>query len=401
MSERFSFQLEGKKGKARAGTMTTAHGKIATPIFMPVGTVGTVKSLDSNDILELGAQIILGNTYHLYLRPGTHILEERGGLHGFMHWSGPILTDSGGFQVMSLGKNAPERLSSQKASLTNVSDDGVKFQSHLDGSSHFFTPERSIEIQRSIGADIIMAFDEALADSLPEAAARTSVARTHQWAKQCCDYWEYQQRLSHYGTYQALFGIVQGGLFEELRKESAQTIAALPFDGVAVGGETVGYNMEGTAQVMNWIESLLPEQKPRYAMGLGRDPQDIVAAVLMGFDMFDCVGPTRLARNGTLYFGELELPKKGGTTTSGKTFPEFTSPYKNARLQIGNKEFRTDDKVIQTGCGCYTCQSGYTRAYLHHLFRSQELTYYRLASIHNVHTMVDISQKMRKWILDE
>jgi queuine tRNA-ribosyltransferase len=393
---KFSFQLQKTKGTARAGVFETAHGQVQTPIFMPVGTVGTVKALDTKDVTDLHAQIILGNTYHLYLRPGTENLELNNGLHGFMNWQKPILTDSGGFQVMSLGKNAPERSDKQKQSLTNVSDDGVKFQSHLDGSSHFFTPERSIEIQRSIGADIIMAFDEALADSLPKEAAVTSVERTHRWAQQCYEYWEQHQRKSVYGYYQALFGIVQGGLFEDLRTESARVISSIPFDGIAVGGETVGYNMPGTAEVMNWIRDILPADKPRYAMGLGRDPQDIIAATLMGFDMFDCVGPTRLARNGTLYFGEINFENK---SEDGEVVPQFVSPYNKARLQIGNKEFRTDNRVIQPGCGCYTCSQGYTRSYLHHLFRSQELTYYRLGSIHNVYTMVNISQQMREWIL--
>ncbi len=393
----FSFQLQKEKGKARAGVMQTAHGQIQTPIFMPVGTVGTVKALDSKDIGDLNTQIILGNTYHLYLRPGTENLELNNGLHGFMNWQKPILTDSGGFQVMSLGMNAPERLATQKTSLTNVSEDGVKFQSHLDGSSHFFTPERSIEIQRSIGSDIMMAFDEALADSLSLAEAEVSVARTHRWAQQCYEYWEQHARKSVYGYYQALFGIIQGGLFSTLRQESARTISSIPFDGIAVGGETVGYNMQGTAEVMDWIEPILPKDKPRYAMGLGRDPQDIIAAILMGFDMFDCVGPTRLARNGTLYFGEIDFAH---TDESGTVRPQFVSPYNKGRLQIGNKEFRTDKQVIQPGCGCYTCQNGYTRSYLHHLFRSDELTYYRLGSIHNVYTMVHLSQLMRSWILN-
>lgn len=393
---KFSFQLLKEKAQARAGVMQTAHGTIETPIFMPVGTVGTVKALDSKDITDLEAQIILGNTYHLYLRPGTDNLELNGGLHGFMNWQKPILTDSGGFQVMSLGKNAPERLSTQKANLANVSEDGVRFQSHLDGSSHFFTPERSIEIQRSIGADIMMVFDEALSDALSLTEAEVSVGRTHRWAQQCYEYWEQHNRLSVYSYYQALFGIIQGGLFKTLRQESARAICNIPFDGIAVGGETVGYNMQGTAEVMEWIEPLLPKDKPRYAMGLGRDPQDIIAAILMGFDMFDCVGPTRLARNGTLYFGEIDFDQHDA---EGRVQPTFISPYNKGRLQIGNKEFRTDKRVIQPGCGCYTCRSGYTRSYLHHLFRSDELTYYRLGSIHNVYTMVHLSQQMRAWIL--
>jgi queuine tRNA-ribosyltransferase len=390
MTEKFSFELQSQKGTARAGVMHTPHGSIQTPIYMTVGTLGTVKSLDSEDIAELGAQILLGNTYHLYLRPGTQVLEEQGGLHGFMNWHKPILTDSGGFQVMSLGKNAPERLDTQKAGLTNVSDDGVNFQSHIDGLYHFFTPERAIEIQRAIGSDIMMTFDEALADSLPLEAAQVSVERTHRWAQQCYEYWEFHKRRNIYGKYQALFGIIQGGLFPELRKKSAEFITSLPFDGIAVGGETVGYNMSGTQQVMEWIEPLLPAEKPRYAMGLGRDPQDIVDAVLMGFDMFDCVGPTRLARNGTLYVGELDY--------SGEK-PRFISPFPKGRLQIGNADSRHSSEPIQAGCGCHTCKSGYTRAYLHHLFRTKELSYYRLASIHNVYTMIKISQDLRNWIL--
>lgn len=390
MPNSFSFSLLKQKGVARAGVMETPHGVVETPIFMPVGTQGSVKALDSQDLEQLPAQIILGNTYHLYLRPGIDLLEKQGGLHSFMNWSKPILTDSGGFQVFSLGKNAHERLDNQKTGLTNVSEDGVKFQSHLDGSSHFFTPERAVEIQRAIGSDIMMTFDEALSDALPSDAARESVERTHHWARQCFEYWEQHQHQSLYGNYQALFGIIQGGLFKELRDESARYITSLPFDGIAVGGETIGYNMKGTQQVMEWIEAVLPKDKPRYAMGLGRDPQDIVDAVLAGFDMFDCVGPTRLARNGALYCGEVDFSKEK---------PFFNSPYAKGRLSIGRAEFATDSRVLQSGCGCYTCRQGYTRAYLHHLYKTAELSYYRLASIHNLYTMIAIAKKLREWIL--
>jgi queuine tRNA-ribosyltransferase len=375
----FSFTLEKTVGKSRAGYFETPHGKVQTPIFMPVGTVATVKALDSRDLVEADAEIILANTYHLYLRPGAERLAASNGLHHFMNWQRPVLTDSGGFQVFSLGDNV------------KISESGVAFKSHMDGSSHFFHPEDAIEMQRQIGADIIMAFDECTPDKATPAYAREALNRTHRWAKQCVEYWESKNRQSAYGSYQALFGIVQGALIPELRQESANFMASLPFDGIAVGGETVGYNMPGTAEVMSWIESLLPEDKPRYAMGLGRDPQNIVDAVQMGFDMFDCVAPTRLARNGTLYFGEL----------AGKT-PNLTfeTPYSNGRLQIGRREFATDQQVIQPGCDCSTCQAGYSRAYLHHLLKMGELSYYRLASIHNVRFMVRLSQQVRQRILD-
>lgn len=377
----------------------TEHGSIKTPIFMPVGTLATVKSLDSQDIELTRAQIILGNTYHLYLRPGTDRLVELGGLHKFMNWQKPILTDSGGFQVFSLGKNQAKRAkesspqsskSSQQSTWAKITDDQVTFKSHLDGSTHIFTPERSVEIQRQIGADIIMAFDECTPDDDTPEYTREALDRTHLWAEKCLNYWQENDRLSVYGRYQALFGIIQGAMIEELRRESAGVISSLGFDGIAVGGETVGYNMTGTKQVMSWIESDLPQEKPRYAMGLGRDPQDLVDAVLMGFDMFDCVGPTRLARNGALYFGSLTIKNQ---------LPIFESPYKNSRLQIGNAEFAKDNQVIQSDCDCYTCTRGYTRAYLNHLFKSDELTYYRLASIHNVRTMIRISEQLREWVL--
>lgn len=383
----FSFTLEKTKGTARAGRFSTPHGVVQTPIFMPVGTQATVKALDARDIGETQAEIILANTYHLYLRPGHELISQQGGVQQFMQWQRPILTDSGGFQVFSLGQQAKDDTEIIKA---EIQEGGVRFCSHLDGSYHFFSPEKSIEIQRHLGADIIMAFDECTPDQADLSYAREALARTHRWAQQCYDYWEQHQRQSVLGHYQALFGIVQGALHRPLREESAQVIAQLGFDGIAVGGETIGYNMAGTAEVMSWIEPLLPQDKPRYAMGLGRDPQDLIEAVLMGFDMFDCVGPTRLARNGALYYGHLE--------TSGEKW-EFASPFNKARLSIGSGQFKTDQTVIQEDCDCYTCHSGYTRAYLHHLYRSKELSYYRLASIHNVRTMVRLSQQLRSAIM--
>lgn len=382
---KFSFSLTKTFGKARAGSFITAHGIVQTPIFMPVGTKASLKALDSQDTVQTQAQIILSNTYHLYLRPGEELISGQGGLHEFMGWNKPILTDSGGFQVFSLGQNS------------KIKENGVEFKSHLDGSKHFFTPEKAIEIQRQLGADIIMAFDECTPDKADPAYTTEALNRTHRWAKQCFAYWEKKKRRSAQGHYQALFGIIQGAMHPELRKKSARFISGqlpesseLDFDGIAVGGETTGYNMAGTAQVMDWIEEILPADKPRYAMGLGRDPQDLIDAVNMGFDMFDCVGPTRLARNGALYFGQ--LGEENGKFT-------FVSKYKNGRLNIGKHEFKTDREVIMPGCDCYTCKSGYTRAYLNHLYKNKELSYYRLASIHNARFMIRLTEEMRDAIL--
>lgn len=360
--------------------MTTPHGIITTPIFMPVGTQATVKALDNRDLIELSAQIILGNTYHLLLRPGVETLSTQGGMRGLMRWTGPILTDSGGFQVFSLAQRA------------RITEEGVTFASHIDGSSHVLSPDTSIEIQRAIGADIIMAFDECTPDQAGENYVEAAWQRTRRWAARCRQVWEDVHRQSIYGHYQALFGIIQGGMVPAIRQASAREIVGLDFDGVAVGGETIGYNMQGTGQVMDWIEPLLPEHKPRYAMGLGRDPQDIIEAILMGFDMFDCVGPTRLARNGALYVGQFVIEQ-------GR--PSFVSPFAKARLSIGKAEYARDNQPILPGCDCYTCRSGYSRAYLHHLYKTQELSYYRLASIHNVRLMVRLSQQVRDWILHD
>ncbi len=405
----FTFELEKKVDNARAGKFTTPHGVVETPVYMPVGTQATVKALDSKDVEDVGSQIILANTYHLYLRPGTELLKEMGGVHQFMKWDKPMLTDSGGFQVFSLGKQKEMKdggedqqkiedkentrtgktLQKQESNI-RIKDDGVEFISHLDGSKHFFSPEKAIEIQRHIGADIIMTFDECTPDKATVEYAREALDRTHRWAKQCKEYWEAQNRQSVYGKYQALFGIIQGAMHKDLRQESAQAIVDLDFDGIAVGGETIGYNMEGTVEVMDWIRDMIPENKPRYAMGLGRDPQNLIDAVEAGFDMFDCVAPTRLARNGALYVGQLEHDSKKFS---------FNSEYKNGRLNIENSKCATDNQVIQSGCDCYTCQEGYTRAYLHHLYKTKELAYYRLASIHNLRFMIKLCEDMRKAIV--
>lgn len=393
----FSFKLEKTKKNARATSFATEHGVVQTPIFMPVGTLATIKSLDTQDIEATKAEIILANTYHLYLTPGMEVIEQAGGVHKFMNWDKPMLTDSGGFQVFSLGlqkessKTHWKSLESDEVHTPNskISDEGVAFTSHRDGSKHFFSPEKSIEIQRTIGADIIMAFDECTPDKADEKYTRAALDRTHRWAKQCKEYWESQNKLSKYGKYQALFGIVQGAMHQELRKESLQAIKDLNFDGIAFGGETVGYNMAGTVELMDWMREMIPEDKPRYAMGLGRDPQNLLDAVMAGYDMFDCVAPTRFARNGTLYSGKLEIVDDA---------PQFISDYKNGRLQIGNQQFTFDQQVIQPGCDCFTCQNNYSRSYLRHLFKTDELTYFRLSSIHNVRFMVRLSQQLREWV---
>lgn len=378
----FSFELQNTRGKARAGEMLTSHGRIQTPIFMPVGTLGSVKALDSADVEQTKAQIILGNTYHLYLKPGMERLVSQRGLHSFMNWSGPILTDSGGFQVFSLSDRS------------NITEQGVEFRSHHDGSQHFFTPEKSIQIQQQIGADIIMAFDECTPDKADLSYARQALDRTHRWAEQSKQTWLAQQKRSEYGQYQALFGIVQGGLHQQLREESARFMVETGFDGYAVGGETIGYNREGTAEVMNWIEHILPSNAPRYAMGVGLDPEDIVQAVMLGFDMFDCVAPTRLARNGSLYVGGLEEVEN----SHGEPTLQYVSALNKGRLSIGRREMATDSRIINANCDCYTCQSGYTRAYLHHLYKTKELTFFRLASIHNVRHMIRLTEELRSWI---
>jgi len=397
----FTFELQSTTSFGRAGKISTPHGDVLTPIFMPVGTQATVKSVDSQDLKNLEAQIILANTYHLYLRPGIEVLQSQGGVHQFMGWSRPMLTDSGGFQVFSLGKQIEKKQNETGSKVkhggpaqpfSRITDQGVEFTSHLDGSRHFFSATKAIEIQRVIGADIIMAFDECTPDDADLTYTQAALDRTHQWAAQCVTSWEEHERKSVYGTYQALFGIIQGAQHPELRRASAEAITALPFDGVAVGGETIGYNMQKTQEVMNWIRDILPVEKPRYAMGLGRDPQNLVDAVKAGFDMFDCVATTRLARNGALYIGHLEQEK-------GEL--QFISPDPKGRLQIGNAASLQDNRPIQDDCDCFTCCQGYSRAYLHHLYKSEELTYYRLASIHNVRFMVRLSQQIRQAILEQ
>jgi len=371
----FELQHIDKTTGARAGIMHTDHGDILTPCFMPVGTQATVKTLDSTDLENLDAQIILGNTYHLHLRPGEDLIAQAGGLHNFMNWHHPILTDSGGFQVFSLGA---QKEAKGQGGLTKITDDGVEFRSHIDGSKHFFSPEKAVEIQHQLGADIIMAFDECTPDTADETYTRAAMDRTHAWAKRCID--EHQKNTKHHGYEQFLFGIIQGAKHRDLREESARAISTLPFDGIAIGGESIGYNMGATAEILDWVIPLIPADKPHYAMGVGLDPNDLLTVVAHGVDMFDCVAPTRLARHGMVY-----------------CHSERSEESKN-RLNINNAANITDTRPIDAHCQCLTCKN-YTRSYLHHLFAAQEITGLRLASIHNIHFMLDLMRRAREAIL--
>ncbi len=378
----FEIKHQSKQSRARLGVMNTPHGRVETPVFMPVGTQATVKTLDPRDLREAGAQIILGNAYHLHLRPGEDLIAKMGGLAQFMNWNGPTLTDSGGFQVFSLDKP----MTGNEKKLVKITEKGVFFRSYLDGSKHVFTPELAMAIQHKIGADIIMAFDQCTRDTATKKESAEAMERTHQWAKQCVKHHQCHSERSEESLInrQYLFGIIQGGHFKDLRVKSAKFITDLPFDGLAIGGESIGYNMAATEKIMGWIEPLLPKEKPRYAMGVGFTPADLFAVVEMGIDMFDCVAPTRLARNGTLYIS----PISGGRVKN------------KYRLNITNAEFKNDAKPIDKWCDCSTCR-GFTRSYLHHLFRADELLGLRLASIHNVRFMLKVMEEIRTAIIDK
>jgi len=388
----FELKYQSKKTNARIGIMRTAHGDVETPIFMPVGTQATVKTLDTRDLKEANAQIILGNAYHLHLRPGEDLIQEMGGLARFMNWDGPTLTDSGGFQVFSLDKIFKTRGNESNKKmvgkpLVKITEDGVIFRSYLDGSQHIFTPESAIKIQHKIGADIFMAFDQCTKDEASKKESAEAMERTRKWAKRCAE--EHQAKFHH--AKQHLFGIIQGGRFKDLRIKSAQAIIALPFDGIAIGGESIGFNMLATKKIMDWIAPLLPKDKPRYTMGVGFAPSDLFSVTAMGIDMFDCVAPTRLARNGALYISPL---------ANG-------NPKNKYRLNINNAEFQRDAKPIDPWCDCPVCKGFlrdgkfFSRAYLHHLFKVKELLPLRLASIHNVRFMLKVMEEIRDAIAND
>jgi queuine tRNA-ribosyltransferase len=344
---------------------------------MPVGTQASVKTLDQTDLENIDASIILGNTYHLHLRPGEDLISEAGGLHKFMNWNKPILTDSGGFQVFSLGLQKEKLQSKDRGRLVKIDDDGVTFSSHIDGSKHRFTPESSIEIQHKLGADIIMAFDECTPDDADLEYTKQALARTHAWAKRSLE--AHQKNTSYHGYRQFLFGIIQGAQHRELREESAQFISSSDFDGIAIGGESIGYNMRATADIMDWVYPIIPENKPHYTMGLGLNPLDLLIAVEHGADMFDCVAPTRLARHGMIY-----------------TF----DPKHKHRMNIKNATYTKDLRPLDQNCVCLTCQK-YSRSYLHHLFATEELSGMRLASIHNLHFLLNLMKETRRAIAED
>lgn len=389
MSIPFEIQARDPHSRARAGVVQTAHGAFETPIFMPVGTRGTVKSLTPEELLDHGAQIILGNTYHLYLLPGHELIARRGGLHTFMGWDGPILTDSGGFQVFSLvyGGIADEVKGRRpnhpqtKPGMVKVTDDAVIFKSYIDGSSHIFTPERSIEIQKGIGADIILCFDELPPFRAGYDYTARSLGRTHAWERRCLAFHrqtrEEPSRLAFTppNPGQSLFGIVHGGVFEDLRRASAEEIGAMGFDGLCIGG-SLGGEKSQIYEVVDMTVPHMPDALPRHLLGIG-DVDDLIEGVARGIDMFDCVSPTRLGRHGTALVKDAS---------------------RRWKLHIANASLREDDAPLDAWCGCYTCRR-YSRSYIHYLFRAEEILGIRLVSLHNVAFLLKLMREVRASII--
>jgi queuine tRNA-ribosyltransferase len=391
------LKLNNKKNKIRVGKLYTKNGVVNTPFFLPIATKGAVKQLSSEELRELGAQIILGNTYHLWLRPGHKLVEKAGGLQKFMNWNGPILTDSGGYQVFSLASRR------DKKSSVKLSEKGAEFRDPVDGKKHFMTPEKSIEIQLSLGSDIIMVLDECPPYPCSREYALKSLERTTRWAERCKKYFDAKinksstfplrtkvRNSSKLNFRPLLFGIVQGSIYKDLRIESTKQLLALDFDGYAIGGVAVGEPREKMKKILEWVLPMLPEDKPRYLMGLGR-PEEIVFAVDQGIDMFDCVIPTRNARHGSLFVwlarnasrAKLALRSDAG----GKNFYEA--------INITNQKYKKDLETIDKNCDCYTCKN-FSRSYLRHLFAVGEPLAGRLATIHNLKFYQDLMKSMRK-----
>ncbi len=351
----FELIKKSARSKARRGRITTLHSVIETPVFMPVGTQATVKAMKPEEVRDMGADIILGNTYHLFLRPGHELIREAGGLHKFMNWSGSILTDSGGFQVFSLGK------------MRKITEEGVRFQSYLDGSRHMLTPESVVEIQTALGSDIMMAFDECAPYPADRRYIKDSLERTTRWLKRCKE--------AHTNTEeQALFGIMQGGMYKDIRKESADQIVEMDLPGYSIGGLSVGEPKEIMYDILDDCADWLPEEKPRYLMGVG-SPDCLIEGVARGIDMFDCVIPTRIARNGMAY------------TSFGK-------------VSIKNKQYERDFTPLDPKCDCYTCRN-YSRAYLRHLFKAGEILSSILLTHHNIHYLLDLMKQIRTAIEED
>ncbi len=365
----FSIQQECEDSSARTGILKTPHGKISTPVFMPVGTNGTVKTLSKEDLEKLNAEIILANTYHLYLRPGEKTVKKQGKLHKWTGWQRPLLTDSGGFQVFSLAKE--NRVTKNKSVKTTVKIDenGVEFRSYLDGSKHYFTPEKAIQIQHDLGADIIMAFDECAPADSTKPYFEKAMKRTHDWLLRCKK--EHEKLSKKSDSPRALFGIVQGGMYKDLREESAKFINAQDLPGNAIGGLSVGESKEQMTEMIEATVPHLDKNKPRYLMGVGT-PEDILEAVDRGIDMFDCVHPTRMARHGAFWS-------------------------ENGRHSITNEKYKDDKSPLQKNCQCETCQN-YSKSYLRHLISEKEVLGLRLMTIHNLHFLINLTHEIREQI---
>jgi len=355
------FKIDNTDGKARACTIKTAHSTIHTPVFMPVGTVGAVKALDATDLQTfIKPQIILGNTYHLYLRPSDEVINKMGKLHGFTKFPKSFLTDSGGFQAFSLSDNV------------KIDENGIEFRSHIDGSKHYFTPKKVLDIQYNLGSDIMMILDDLVALPATQERIKDSIERTTRWAKESIEYHRATQKKG-IGLVQSIFAIIQGGTDKAFREKSAKELCSLDFDGFAIGGLSVGESNKDMYDTVEWTTQFMPTDKPRYLMGVGT-PEDLVENVERGIDMFDCVMPTRNARNGTLF------------TSYGK-------------VNIKSAKFKEDNEPLDPECGCMVCKT-YSKAYLNHLFRAREITYFRLATIHNLYYYLDLMKKMRGAILE-
>ncbi len=367
---------------ARVTQVNTPHGSFVTPTFMPVGTRAAVNCMTAKELIDTKSQIILGgNTYHMLVSPGTDFILNAGGMHRMMAWSGPMLTDSGGYQVFSL---------SQNAKICKIDELGAKFKHPETGKVICMTPQSSIETQKIIGADIVMAFDQCTPDAGGRDIALTAMERTHRWLLQSIETHQKNTR-SAYGHEQALFGIVQGGLFRDLREQSLQFLLQQPLDGIAIGGESIGYSMEKTVEILHWIMPYIPETKTRYSMGVGLSPQDLIDVVATGVDIFDCVAPTRNARHGSLYCGQYTETHDGWLT--------FSPSEERGRLLIKKQQYRNDHGPLSEHCDCYTCQQ-HTRSYMHFLFKTNAPLYFPLACIHNVRMMQRACEYMQKIILE-
>jgi queuine tRNA-ribosyltransferase len=419
-----SFELSKQIGARRVGKLHTKNGVINTPFFMPIATKGAVKNLSPEDLKKLGAEIVLGNTYHLWLRPGDELIARAGGLHQFMHWDRPILTDSGGYQVFSLGARAKEKYGT---SGVKISEEGVSFTDPIDGKKYFMSPEKSIEIQLNLGSDMIMVLDECPPFPCSHEQARQSMELTLRWAKRCKEYYNKKQetrnnnqkiqnskfKIQNLINRPLLFGIVQGSIYEDLRRECTQRLMEIGFDGYAIGGVAVGEPRQHLYEILDWVAPLLPADKPRYLMGLGR-PEELVRAVEAGMDMFDCVIPTREGRHGRLFIWnkqtefeilnfKFEINKQNSKQNSNfqKNFDDrllMTNDLGSAfyeTLNITNEKFKEDFTPIESDCQCETCQN-FTRAYLHHLLKTSEPLYLKLASVHNLHFYLTLMNLLGK-----